>query len=178
MRVILLVVVLLFSFNTYAGQDFPDLLDIKHISAKGRVQDIKYNPNNPIIAELIKNGKASIPYLIDRLDSERPVNPGVFDFWPYIEERHLALRILSDFFLDPTWEKTSLPDMCYITILEITKYPELAEWDILREHFTPNKWKSVKEKWVSLWREHENNIYWDPDRRFFLIQGAQLKSCD
>jgi len=39
---------------------FPDLMDIKHISSKGRAQNKEYNPDSPIADELIGSGISSI----------------------------------------------------------------------------------------------------------------------
>lgn len=176
-KLILSVLALIIPFNACAGQSFPDLLDINHISAKGRVQDVEYNPHNLVIDNLIANGKICIPYLIERLKSTKSIKPGVLDFWPYIEERHLALKILTDLFLDPTWEKTTVPNMCYDTILGIDKYPELSEWEILQEHFGPDKWQVLIETWELLWEDNQEKIYWDSTGKFFRIKGRNLELC-
>jgi hypothetical protein len=84
------------------------------------------------MGKLLEKGKFCIPYLIDRLESKRKVKPAVLDYWPYVEERHLALQILTDLFLDPTWKKSTIPELCYDSIINWNEQdPDLAVWDIL-----------------------------------------------
>ena len=163
-------------FNTaYA---FPDLIDIKHICAKGRAQDKQYNPNSPVIDELIGSGSSSIPFLIERLKSKKAYGPGVLDFWPYVEERHVALIILTDFFLDSSWKKSTAPDMCFSSLLPVHKeYPHLAIWDIFYDHFSPDDWDSLIMKWNVFWDIYKDKIYWDSQDRFFRIEDKELKLC-
>ena len=100
MRIIPIIITIFIVFTFETAFAVTDLMDIKHIGPKGRVKDKEYNPNSPVIDELINNGKSSIPFLIERLKSKKAYGPGVLDLWPYVEERHVALSILTDFFLD------------------------------------------------------------------------------
>ena len=157
---------------------FPDLMDINHISAKGRVQDKEYHPDLPIVDELISSGPLSIPFLIERLKSKKAYDDPVFDFWPYVEERHVALAILTDFFLDPSWRKSTAPDMCWSALISVQrKYPNLAIQDILRDHFTEKDWDLLILKWELFWKTYKEDIYWDSTGRFFRIKGKELKLC-
>jgi len=47
-----------------------DLTKICNLAAKGRVQDLDYN-NSEVIKDLVANGKASIPFLISKLEDRR-----------------------------------------------------------------------------------------------------------
>ncbi|UCE07918.1 MAG: hypothetical protein JSW07_07770 [bacterium] len=173
--IIFTIFIVVFTDTAFA---FPDLMDIKHISSKGRVQDKKYNPDSPIVDELIRSGISSIPFLIERLKSKKAYDPGVLDLWPHVEERHVALIILTDFILDASWEKSTAPDMCFSSLLSVhKKYPNLAIWEIFRDHFGPNEWNSLIMKWSSFWEIYKGKIYWDSEDRFFRIKGKELKLC-
>jgi hypothetical protein len=157
--------------------DFPDLLTIDHIPTKGRVQDSMSFPKFEVMENLLKRGKLCIPYLIDRLESKREVKPAVMDYWPYVEERHLALRILTDLFLDPTWKKSTIPELCYDSIIKWNEQdPALAEWDILYG-FSEDDWKKLIEKWRLIWDEYNERIEWDKKGQFFIIKGKELRNC-
>ena len=175
MKLILIFITVFFLLSSSEALSFPDLMDIKNIGGKGRVQD---GTKSTVINELIKNGKSSIPFLIERLKSKKAYGPGVVDLWPYAEERHVALIILTDFFLNSTWDKTCAPDFCYDTLLSTDKYyPDLAIWDIFRDHFGPKDWDLLIKKWNSFWDMYKDKIYWDSKERFFRIKGKQLKPC-
>ena len=48
-----------------------DLSKMQHMASKGRVQDPEYNVlNQKIVETLIKQGNASIPFLIEKLDEK------------------------------------------------------------------------------------------------------------
>ena len=179
MRLIIIIITLSIVLPCNIAVAHPDLMEIKHISAKGRVQDKKYNPHCPIIDELIRRGNSSIPFLIERLKGKQAYGPGVLDLWPYVEERHVALIILTDFFLDASWKRSTAPDMCFDSLLAVHKNnPDLAIWDIFREHFGPNEWNSLIMKWNSFWKIYKDKIYWDSEDRFFRIKGKELTPCN
>ena len=178
MRIISIIITIFVIFTFETAYAVTDLMDIKHIGSKGRVQDKKYNPNSSIIDELIENGKSSIPFLIERLKSKKTYDPGVLDLWPYVEERHVALIILTDFFLDSSWEKSSSPELCFISLISVQKkYPDLAIWTIFYDHFSPTDWTQLMDKWKVFWENNKENIYWDSRDRFFRIEGKELKFC-
>lgn len=173
---IVITVFIVFTFETVFA--VTDLVDINHIGPKGRVQDKKYNPDSSVIDELIKNGKSSISFLIERLKSEKAYGPGVLDLWPYVEERHVALIILTDFFLDSSWEKSTAPDMCFNSLISAQReYPDLAIWAIFYDHFSPDVWNQSINKWEFFWENNKDKIYWDSKDRFFRIEGKEFRFC-
>ena len=177
MRLIVFFIIMMLPFSCRAANGFPDLTVIDHLSPKGRVQDEYYNPDVQVINELVRIGKPSIPYLIDRLKSRAPLKPGVLDYWPHVEERYIALIILSDFFLAPDWKRSTVPEMCWDNLLQTKKYPNLAHWDILKDHFTAEDWNSLKSRWEALWSKYNDKIYWHSSGRFFRIDGNNLRDC-
>jgi hypothetical protein len=167
-----------FIVNTYTSAGVPNLLDIEHISPKGRVQDKEYNKNSSVIDELIEMNKSAIPFLISRLESKKPLQHGVIDLWYYAEERHLALIILTYFFLDQTWKKSTLPSFCFSAIIESKKYPGMPACEIINEHFNAEQWKALQQRWLAMWETNKDQIYWDSEGKFFRIEGLELKSCE
>ena len=179
MRIILFFLMLLFISCENANHDMPNLLDIFAFeSTKGRIQDMKHLPD-PVVDQLISNGKSSIPYLISRLKSKEVAsNFGVIELWPYVEERHLAILILNDFFIDSSWEKTTLPENMHLeNLIELRKYPDLAIWNVFYEYVDDEKWDLIINKWESLWEQNKKLIFWDDDEKFFKIKGAVLNAC-
>jgi hypothetical protein len=177
MRIIVFFILMMLPFPCRAVTGFPDLTAIDHLSPKGRVQDENYNPDVQVINELVMIGKPSIPYLIERLKSRAPLKRGVLDYWPHVEERHIALIILSDFFLTPDWTRSTAPEMCWDNLLQTQRYPDLAHWDILNDHFTADDWSLLKSKLKALWSKYNDKIYWDSSGRFFRIDGNKLRHC-
>ena len=178
MRIIPIIITIFIFLTFETAFAVTDLMDIKHISPKGRVQDKEYNPTSPVIDELINNGKSSIPFLIERLKSKKAYGPGVLDLWPYVEERHVALSILTDFFLDSSWKKSTAPEMCFNSLISVQKkYPDLAIWTIFYDHFSPTDWNQLINKWKVFWKNNKENIYWDSKDRFFRIEGNDLQVC-
>ena len=56
--------------------------------------------------------------------------------------------ILTDFILDASWKKSTAPDMCFDSLISVQReYPNLAIWEIFRDHFGPNEWNSLIMKW-------------------------------
>jgi hypothetical protein len=83
-----------------------DLTNIGPIAPKGRVQDTEYN-HLPVVENLIAHGNEAIPFLIAKLDDETKIRGHVFDYWSDVRVGDVAFIILTDFFTDPTWQKTT-----------------------------------------------------------------------
>src|SRR5437899_3011624 len=79
-----------------------DLSKIGPIATKGRVQDKDYNELE-VIDQLIGNGKASIPFLISKLDDRTTIDNHVMFSWPKVTVGDVALIVMSDFSLYTTW---------------------------------------------------------------------------
>ncbi|RPI80035.1 MAG: hypothetical protein EHM45_00450 [Desulfobacteraceae bacterium] len=167
-----------FIVNSCASAKVPNLMNIEHINPKGRVQDKEHILKSPVIDELLKMDKFAIPFLIDKLESKKPLQPGVIDLWYYAEERHLALIILTDFFLDQTWKKSSLPNFCFSALIESKKYPGMPVCEILNEHFDDGQWKSLQQRWLAMWEKNRDRIFWDSEGKFFRIESVELKNCE
>src|ERR1017187_810826 len=78
--------------------------------AKGRFQD-RYYCDSAVMDEIVADGKSAIPVLISQITDSRWIEEPVYDFWPRIRAGELAYFILSDLFLDDTWQKSTMPDL-------------------------------------------------------------------
>lgn len=78
--------------------------------AKGRFQDREYC-QSAVIDQIVTDGKSAIPALISQITDSRWIAEPVYDFWPRIRTGELAYFILSDLFLDDTWQKRTMPPL-------------------------------------------------------------------
>jgi hypothetical protein len=78
--------------------------------AKGRFQDREYC-SSPVIDQIVADGKNAIPVLISQITDSRLITEPVYDYWPSIRAGELAQFILSDLFLDDTWQKKTMPEL-------------------------------------------------------------------
>ena len=93
-----------------------DLTKIGRVAPKGRVQDTDYN-HLPVVENLISYGNEAVPFLIGELNDETKIGGHVFDYWYDVRVGDVAFVILTDFFTDPTWRNTTIPDVGYDTFL-------------------------------------------------------------
>jgi hypothetical protein len=153
-----------------------DLLEISHLGGKGRVQDQGYHPNDPQINSILAMGKDAIPLLIESLESERPYRVPPLDYWPEMVEGDIALVVLSDLFLDPTWERTTLPEMCWNKLLGPTS-EDVPAWDLLHHFVETHGRIELANLWRQVWAMEGQNVAWDSGGQFFKVEGRELTSC-
>lgn len=151
-----------------------DLLQIEHLAPKGRVQD--HDPEDPVVTAIVSSGRDAIPVLIRLIESERVYEETPIDFWPLVREGDVAFAILSDLFLDPTWKKSTLPDLCWDNILERTS-SDLPAWQVLEDFVATHGRAAIAEKWRSAWSTHQADLEWDEAGRFFRVAGRELAPC-
>jgi hypothetical protein len=153
-----------------------DLMEIGHIGGKGRIQDQKYHPNDPQVIAILAAGKEAIPLLIEALESERPYDKAPIDFWPKVVEGDVALAILSDLFLDPTWQRSTLPELCWDNLLGRTNESTPAS-ELLHDFVKSNGRAVLANRWRQAWIQHGSRVRWDSIGRYFLVEGRELAPC-
>jgi len=145
-----------------------DLAQIGHISPKGRVQDKDYNQIK-VVDQLIDMQTASIPYLIGKLDDETKINRRVMDFWSKVSVADIALVILTDFFTDSTWKRTTIPGVDWDEMLN-RRNASLTGEEVLREFVTKLGRGAIKAKWERIWRENKDRLYWNQNEMCFKLR--------
>ena len=173
MQRIAAVLVLCSSVRLFAAEPPFNLLDIEHRQPKGRMQDDR---SNPVIASVISHGKDSIPILIDLIESERIYSQPPFDFWPQVKEGDVALALLSNLFLDPTWRNSSLPSLCWDNILE-RETSATPSWELLYAYVEKHGRQPLAEKWRKAWVTHQAAIEWDSEGWYFRVNGLEPTPC-
>ena len=153
-----------------------DLMAIAQLGGKGRIQDQEYQPKDPQIAAILATGKDAIPLLIKALESERPYKDSPNSFWPNMVEGDVALIVLSDLFLDPTWQRSALPELCWDNLLE-RKGLDVPAWDLLHAFVTVHGRVAVANRWRQVWEKEGPKVQWDHGGRFFKVEGRELMSC-
>jgi hypothetical protein len=146
-----------------------DLAEIGHIATKGRVQDQEYN-RLEVVERLIAGGKQSIPFLIGQLESERIVKAQVLDNWNKVTVGDLAFVILMDFFLDYTWQKSTIAGLTWNEFLEVEKDSRLTGEGQLRAYITKHGRRQIKDRWQRIWEQNKERLYWDEKDRCFKLE--------
>lgn len=142
-----------------------DLSRIEYIAPKGRVQDADYNQLK-VVDELIAFGTESIPYLISKLDDETEIKGHVMDYWPEVKIGDVALVILSDFFTDSSWKKSTIGGVEWREFLDC-KNPGVPASQCLASYIAKHGREGTKAKWQRIWNENQDKIYWDEAERCF-----------
>lgn len=148
-----------------------DLAAIGSIAPKGRVQDRDYN-DLPVVTKLIQHGKKAIPYLISKLDDETRIKSHVMDYWSDVRVADVALIILTDFFTDSTWQKSTIPGVSWDEFLERANHDLTAE-QVLRYYISKHGRKAIKARWQALWLKYRNQLVWDTNQRCFRLTSNE-----
>jgi hypothetical protein len=152
-------------------KDEIDLSKIKPIAPKGRIQDKEYNfQNQEMIERLIKHGKASIPFLIEKLTNKTKLPTNTINYWSEVTVADIALIILTDLFTDSSWKETTIPEAKWSYIIGYSEKSNkpFSEW---LTHFTERHGrKPIKNKWQKAWKKYQNRIYWDEKEQCFNVK--------
>ncbi len=173
MRSVLPLMILALSLPCSAGTESVDLLKIARIGSKGRIQDAQYQPKDAQVSAILAAGKNAVPILIDKLESIRPYEMAPNSFWPKMVEGDVALIVLSDLFLDPTWKRSTLPELCWDNILQRTD-AETPAWDLLHSFVVAHGRAELARRWRAAWGRYGATIRWDPTGRYYVVEGQAL----
>ena len=147
-----------------------DLTRIGHVAPKGRVQDAEYN-QLPIVEQLIAHGMESIPFLISKLEDETKIEGHVLDFWYQVSVGDVALIILSDFFLDKNWKRSTIAGMHWNEFLARGNNKNLTGEQVLRNYIERYGRRKIKERWQNVWQQYQDRIFWDQQERAFKVRA-------
>jgi hypothetical protein len=143
-----------------------NLAAIGAIAAKGRVQDTDYN-QLPVVEQLIAHRKQSIPFLISKLDDETKIQGHVMDYWNEVRVADVALIILTDFFVDHTWQNTTIPGVGWNEFLERGANSDITAEEVLRNYISRHGRSKIKSRWQKIWDKYRDQIEWDETERCF-----------
>jgi hypothetical protein len=139
------------------------------VAPKGRVQDKDYN-QLVVVEQLIAHGKESIPFLVSKLEDETQIEGHVIDYWYQVSVGDVALIILSDFFLDRNWERSTIEGMKWDEFLGRGNNKSITGEQLLRNYIERHGRKRIKERWLQAWGKYQERIYWDERERNFIIR--------
>ena len=148
-----------------------DLSKIGAIAGKGRVQDRDYN-NLPVVENLIAHGREALPFLIEKLDDETEIKDHVFDYWSEVRVGDVAFVILTDFFTDPTWQKTTIPGVGYDTFLERKPNSNVTSEQLLQNYIAKHGRHDIMIRWRAIWVQYQDRVYWDENDRCFKLRTS------
>ena len=176
MRTVTAIVMFAITIACLADTKSFDLLKIRQLPEKGRVQDKGYAARDPQVIAILASGKNAIPQLIGLLTSEKPFEKSPVPLWPKMVEGDLALAVLSDLFLDPSWKQSTLPDLCWDSILHRTS-DDLPAWVLLDAFIKAHGREALAARWRQAWLEHGDSVVWDVSGQFFRVEGRDLSVC-
>ncbi len=133
-------------------------------------------PGSPQVSAILAMGKEAIPVLIEALESDKPYERPPFDFWPRMTEGDMALVVLSDFFLDPTLRKSTIPELCWDNILERDS-AGISASDLLDRFVKAHGRAELARRWRQAWMQYGSESRWDSAGRFFRVEGRELADC-
>jgi hypothetical protein len=144
-----------------------DLSKIGHIAPKGRVQDKEYN-DLEVVDNLIRHGEETIPFLIDKLDDETVIQNSVIDYFPRVTIGDVAFLILSDFAVDSTFKKETIPGGSWDNFFG-TRHSNASAWEYYDSEIQKHGRAWVKAKWKKIWTTYKDRIVWDEKERCFKV---------
>ena len=147
-----------------------DLSKIGYISPKGRVQDGEYN-ESPELKHLIARGKESIPQLIGELDNETKIEGQVLDYWSEVRVGDVALIILTDYFTDSSWQRTTIAGVGWDEFLERGSKTNLTGEQVLRNYIAKHGRDKIKARWQEIWTRDGDRIFWDDGEHCFKLRN-------
>ena len=147
-----------------------DLSKIGAVAPKGRVQDTDYH-HLPVVENLIAHGTEAVPFLIGKLDDETRIKDHVFDYWYQVRVGDVAFVILTDFFTDPTWRKTTIPNVGYDTFLGRTN-ADITSEQLLRNYIAKHGRHDITTRWRAIWAQYKDRVYWDENDRCFKLRDS------
>lgn len=136
--------------------------------AKGRFQDRDYC-DSAVMDQIVADGKSAIPVLISQITDSRWIAEPVYDFWPRIRTGELAYFILSDLFLDDTWQKRTMPALFP---RQDCDDPSWVCWGKFRK---THSLKELQARWMEFWKANQDKIYWDGKARCFRLSDAKIE---
>lgn len=148
-----------------------DLSKIGGVAPKGRVQDKDYN-NLPVVENLIAHRREAVPFLINALDDETEIKDHVFDYWSDVRVGDVAFAILTDFFTDPTWQKTTIPGVGYDTFLGRKPNSNVTSEQLLRNYIAKHGRQDITTRWRAIWAQYQTRVYWDENDRCFKLRDS------
>ncbi|MEP7213560.1 MAG: hypothetical protein ABI791_10810 [Acidobacteriota bacterium] len=148
-----------------------DLAKIGRTQPTGRFQDLE-NDRSEVVEQLVAHGKASIPYLISKLDDNSRVDAHVFDSWYQTFIGDIALAVLGDLFSAPGGTST-VPGMGWDELLGRGNNRDITAEELLRDYIKKHGRKTLKQKWENIWIANESKIHWDPIGRCFRIEDSK-----
>ena len=148
-----------------------DLSKMGAVTPKGRVQDRDYN-NLPVVENLIAHGREAVPFLIGKLDDETEIKDHVFDDWSDVRVGDVAFAILTDFFTDPTWQKTTIPGVAYDTFLGRKPNSDVTGEQLLRNYIAKHGRHDITTRWRAIWAQYQDRLYWDENDRCFKLRDS------
>ncbi len=137
--------------------------------AKGRFQDRDYCAS-AVIDQIVADGKSAIPVLISQITDSRWIAEPVYDFWPRIRTGELAHFILSDLFVDDTWQKSTMPALFPRQECDESSW---VCWEKFRKTYSL---KELQARWMEFWKANQDKIYWDGKARCFRLSAAKIEN--
>jgi hypothetical protein len=134
---------------------------------KGRFQDPEYN-RSAEVDKIMAHPREAVPILIALLTDTRPVRPDpVVCYWYDTRVGDVAFMMLSDLFLDASWQHCTVPGGCWeILGPDETNLGSAAEF----HRYVKRHGRAALQKYYrKLWDEYKDKVTWDSSQRCFRL---------
>ena len=141
-----------------------DISKVPPLDAKTRFQEGKTATGEPnqVAKDLVANGKASIPFLIGKLDDETEIDHQIQSYWSHNFVGDLALIILTDFFTEKDGIRSTVPGFTWDEFLERGTDRSQTGEAVLRTYIEKHGRSEIKRRWQQTWDQNSDKIFWDP----------------
>lgn len=92
------------------------------------MQDKEYNPNQPIVDQLIAVGPSSLEYLVSKLEDETPINHHVLDYWQNVCVGDVAFLALADLTTTSDWQHYTVEPGLWSLVPKSAAQPAWQAW--------------------------------------------------
>ena len=149
-----------------SGKKWINILSIKHIAPKGRIQDKEYNRNMPyvdqILAEEVRD--RAIPILASNSNNEEKYEKSPIDYWDDVRIGDMVHIILVDLFTDSKGKRT-IPEAAFLLGRELD--PGKSAYEQWRALVKEKGRAAIREYWWKVWDNYRGRLIWDKKERCF-----------
>ena len=81
----------------------------------------------------------------------------------------MALIILTDYFTDSSWQRTTIAGVGWDEFLERGSKKNLTGEQVLRNYAKYGRNK-IKDRWQKIWTQYRDRMFWDDGERCFKVR--------
>jgi hypothetical protein len=95
----------------------------------------------------------------------------VIDYWSELRVGDVALIILTDYFTDSSWQRTTIAGVGWDEFLERGSKKNFTAEQVLRSYIAKHGRDKIKDRWQEIWTRDGDRIFWDDGERCFKVRN-------